>query len=979
MEINKSGATLTNDRITGIGTLTYGGTLTLTATGDPLAAGDAFTLFDATNYLSAFTAFNLPALGAGLNWDSTQLSANGTITVLASGSPTLAVATQPSTQTADVGTSVTLLGGAIGTLPITYQWRFNGSDISGQTGSSLTFSSVQESNQGTYLFVASNSAGSVTSAPAILTVNQAPLAQAQSLSLPWNNSVNITLAGSDPDGDAFTFTITVQPAHGTLTGTAPNLTYTPMTSYVGPDSFTYRVSDGRLTATATISLTVVAGFTYRDTDLLLVYRKDGANDYLINLGNVSNYINQASGTVVPISSFNLAAVQANFGGSLSGVKSALIAVTPLDNLPLRAWVSDADRSGAPRDIPGSRWSQLRGKINAIGVSATTYLTSSNQTLVLSSSDVGSYTSIASEGGLLDVSTLGGTSPFPVEQDVPGHLRLIELRVSNANPKPFSTQVGSFDLAADGSLVFTAGLTAPAIASQPSSQSAECGASATFSVSATGDGPLSYQWYFGAAPIGGATASTFTRGVVGFADAGSYLVVVANAGGSTTSSVATLTVTDTTPPVLSLPSNITVTRTGAGGATVNYSASATDACVGSVGVSCSPISGSTFAVGVTTVNCSANDGNGNTANGSFTVTVQLGFTYQDTDLLLVYRKDGANDYLINLGNVSNYINQASGTAIPISSFNLAAVQANFGGSLSGVKSALIAVTPLDNLPLRAWLSDADGSGAPRDVPGSRWSQLRGKINAIGVSATTYFTSSNQTLVLSSSDVGSYTSIASEGGLLDVSTLGGTSPFPVEQDVPGHLRLIEVRVSNANPKPFSTQVGSFDLAADGSLVFTAGVTRPAIASQPSSQSAECGASATFSVSGTGDGPLSYQWYFGAAPIGGATASTYTRTGLTLADAGNYSVVVANAGGSITSSVVTLTVTDTAPISLAIAKAGTNVVVSWPQTCSTYTLEQTAVLTMPSSGWSVVGGAVAAGGQWHVVLVPSATNAFFRLRRP
>lgn len=551
MEINKSGVTLTNDQIIRISLLTYGGTLTVAATGDPLAAGDAFELFDATNYTSAFTSFNLPVLGGGLDWDSSQLLVSGTIQVVASGSPTLAIAAQPLTQIADGGTTVTLLGGAVGTLPITYQWQFNGSDLSGQTGAALTLANIQEASQGTYLFVASNAAGSVTSNPAILTVNQAPIAQAQSLAFPWNNSFNLTLAGSDPDGDALTFTITVQPAHGTLTGTAPALTYTPAANYFGPDSFTYRVGDGRLTATATISLTVQPGFTYRDTDLLLVYRRTNANDYLINLGNISNYLGQANGTMIPVSSVDLAAVTANFGGSLSGVKSALVAVTPLDNVPLRVWLSDADGSGGPRDETFSRWSQQRGKVNAIGTAATTYFNSSNQTLVLPSSDVGSYTFIASDGGLLDVSTLGGASPFPVEQDVPGHLRLIELRVSGApNPKPFATQVGSFDLAADGSLVFTAGVKAPAIVSQPTSQSVECGGVATLSASATGDGPLSYQWYFGAAPIGGARFSSLARSGT-FANVGDYDVVVINAGGSTTSSVVTLTVTDNAPISLAI--------------------------------------------------------------------------------------------------------------------------------------------------------------------------------------------------------------------------------------------------------------------------------------------------------------------------------------------------------------------------------------------------------------------------------------------
>lgn len=83
MEINKSGATLTSDRIQGVSTLTCGGTLTVTATGDALAAGDVFDLFDAAAFSGSFATLNLPALGSGLEWDATQLTVDGTIRVAA--------------------------------------------------------------------------------------------------------------------------------------------------------------------------------------------------------------------------------------------------------------------------------------------------------------------------------------------------------------------------------------------------------------------------------------------------------------------------------------------------------------------------------------------------------------------------------------------------------------------------------------------------------------------------------------------------------------------------------------------------------------------------------------------------------------------------------------------------------------------------------------------------------------------------------
>lgn len=83
----------------------------------------------------------------------------------------------------------------------------------------------------------------------------------------------------------------------------------------------------------------------------------------------------------------------------------------------------------------------------------------------------------------------------------------------------------------------------------------------------------------------------------------------------------VTVQDTQPPSITCPANVTVSNSpGQCSAAVNYpSPSASDNC-GVVGLACSPQSGSTFAVGSTTVNCTATDASGNTASCSFTVTV-----------------------------------------------------------------------------------------------------------------------------------------------------------------------------------------------------------------------------------------------------------------------------------------------------------------------------------------------------------------------
>jgi hypothetical protein len=78
--------------------------------------------------------------------------------------------------------------------------------------------------------------------------------------------------------------------------------------------------------------------------------------------------------------------------------------------------------------------------------------------------------------------------------------------------------------------------------------------------------------------------------------------------------------DTTPPVITAPTDIVVEATGPSGAGVNFTALATDNVDGSVNVLASPASGSTFALGATTVHLTATDAAGNKAAGSFTITV-----------------------------------------------------------------------------------------------------------------------------------------------------------------------------------------------------------------------------------------------------------------------------------------------------------------------------------------------------------------------
>jgi PKD repeat protein len=161
---------------------------------------------------------------------------------------------------------------------------------------------------------------------------------------------------------------------------------------------------------------------------------------------------------------------------------------------------------------------------------------------------------------------------------------------------------------------------PALTLQPQNKTVTCHSNATFTVAASGPPPLSYQWQRNGAPLLGATNTAYSVTPLTCQGPDSYSVVITNFSGSITSDVVTLTVLDTTPPVIVCPTNLLVnTDPGQCSAVVNYSVTATDNCaVVSLTFNLPP--GSVFPKGTNVVLCTATDCAGNTNTCSFTVTV-----------------------------------------------------------------------------------------------------------------------------------------------------------------------------------------------------------------------------------------------------------------------------------------------------------------------------------------------------------------------
>jgi glucose/arabinose dehydrogenase/regulation of enolase protein 1 (concanavalin A-like superfamily) len=160
-------------------------------------------------------------------------------------------------------------------------------------------------------------------------------------------------------------------------------------------------------------------------------------------------------------------------------------------------------------------------------------------------------------------------------------------VRNAFASGLPGQSLAIDVGTDGNLYYLsrsagtlykiiyAGNVAPAITDQPDNLTVSQGQPATFSVSASGTAPLSYQWRKDNVNITGANASTYTIASAQAANAGSYQVIVTNAAGTATSQAATLTVTSfNAAPTASITSPATGTLYR-GGQVINFSGTATD--------------------------------------------------------------------------------------------------------------------------------------------------------------------------------------------------------------------------------------------------------------------------------------------------------------------------------------------------------------------------------------------------------------------
>jgi hypothetical protein len=233
-------------------TATGSGTMTYTVVGNPThgtLSGTAPNLtYTPTSGYSGTDSFTFKA-----NNGTDSNVATISITVLAAAPVATAQTVSVSYNTA---TAITLTATGSGTLTYTVISNPTHGTLSG-TAPNLTYTPTSGySGTDSFTFKANNGTDSNVATVSITVLAAAPVAAGQSVSVSYNTATAITLSATG--SGTLTYTVVGNPTHGTLSGTAPNLTYTPTSGYSGADSFTFKANNGTDSNVATVSITVLA-------------------------------------------------------------------------------------------------------------------------------------------------------------------------------------------------------------------------------------------------------------------------------------------------------------------------------------------------------------------------------------------------------------------------------------------------------------------------------------------------------------------------------------------------------------------------------------------------------------------------------------------------------------------------------------------------------------------------------------------------
>jgi len=418
---------------------------------------------------------------------------------------------QPRTQSAVEGGRATFSVEVAGTPPLKYQWQFNSVDIQGQTSPVLEIPSVSAANAGQYSVVVGNRTGSVQSEKASLIVSAGVsiLRQPQSRVALADEpaSFSVTASGTPPLGYQWRFN------GADLSGATDSTLIVPNVSAASEGAYTVVVRN-------------IAGSVTSEPATLRVNSRPRVTQQpqsqTVIAGGTAAFSVAAEGTA-PLS------YQWKFKGA--DIAGATGATLTLQNV-------QATDAGTYHAVVSNASGPVFSEAALLIVNVPITIVAQPQSQTVPAGGSASFTVAAA-----------GTPPLAYQWKRNGAnlpaATSSTLTINNAQ----AAQSGSFTVeisnAAGSTTSAPAILTVnvpPSITRQPGSQNVAPGATVTFSVTATGEPPLSYQWQKNGQKIDGATGPTLTLSNVQAADAGSYDVVVTSSGGTMNSAAATLTLT-----------------------------------------------------------------------------------------------------------------------------------------------------------------------------------------------------------------------------------------------------------------------------------------------------------------------------------------------------------------------------------------------------------------------------------------------------
>jgi len=542
-------------------------------------------IFNGTNILGAtntlLTLTNVQFTQAGnysvvvANIYGSALSSNAVLTVGVLPSITM----QPANSTNLVGSSATFTVTAAGSTPLSYQWLKNGTAIAGATSTNFIIINVQTNDAGVYAVLVTNVFGSITSFNAILTVFAPPmiLVQPTNQTVTLNNSTTfiVVAGGSTPLSYQWSF-------NGTnIFGATNNLL--PLLGVQFSQAGVYAVA-----------VTNAYGSVISSNAILTVNPPppcDSAPSGMINWwkgeGNANDNIGTNNGVAVGTLLYTNGEVGEGF--LLNGSNYVSIPSSPTFNVLTNAITIEMWIKVNAIDPGDLGWTAILTKGDSSWRLArwnTTTFQLGFSTSGLSQGDLegnrnimdGQWHHVAAvyDGstkyiyvdGTLDVSAPAtgsiATNSFPV--CIGENAEILAKGLADRHFNGIIDEVSVYKRALTSNeiaAIYNAGSAGkcpvpPVIVTQPTNKTVLVGATATFSVSASGTQPLAYQWNFNGTNILGATNILLVLTNVQPVQAGTYIVQVSNVAGLTNSFNAILTV-NTSPSITTQPTNMVVIR------------------------------------------------------------------------------------------------------------------------------------------------------------------------------------------------------------------------------------------------------------------------------------------------------------------------------------------------------------------------------------------------------------------------------------